>query len=337
MPASIISSRFLTTVAAGHLRLGMESLAFLLAPRFQQRGWQMSTALRDSFDIASPGSLIFVGNLARCKPLIAAGLRSGKRILYTPEIYPAQQFINRDIYDLMILDKQLPSCEVHEALRMVADLAYDLPLVIANEKYLTYICRQLREDSPHSLRASNTDNEQEVLMKRIESVIQGNSRRELGEEDFRFVKDRHQEAVVFEMAEKDLEDRVPGSIARAIQHIVAHSREPLELAKVAHVACMSRFHFCRQFKKWTGMSFKSFLICSRIELAMRMLTLGHHSVTEVCYAVGFADLSNFDRTFHRLVGQSPLQFRKSAMGVLEQKSTSIKQFAQSTAAHAFVD
>lgn len=296
----------------------------------------MSTALRGSGSCASPGSFIFVGNLARCRPLIAAGLWRGKRILYSPEVHPAQGFIRRDIYDLMILDKQLPACEVHEAYRIASDLAYDLPLIIANEQYLHYLCQQLHDDPLYSLDDPDASGTHEKLLQRIESVIKGNGRHRLSEEAYRFVKDRHEEAVVLEMPQNAIENRVPGSIAKAVEYIVAHCREPLELARVAHVACMSRFHFCRLFKKWTGLPFKSFLIYCRIEIAKRMLSLGVHSVTEVCYAVGFTDLSNFDRTFHRLVGQSPMQYRRSVTAIREQESTRMAQFPQSLQSRGMV-
>ena len=45
-----------------------------------------------------------------------------------------------------------------------------------------------------------------------------------------------------------------------------------------------------------------------------MLADGAESITAVAYDVGFGDLSNFVRTFHRAAGVSPSEFRAAARG-----------------------
>ena len=53
---------------------------------------------------------------------------------------------------------------------------------------------------------------------------------------------------------------------------------------------------------------------SRLRHAARLLAHEDISVTDVAYDVGFADLSNFVRTFHRAAGVSPLRFRQASQG-----------------------
>jgi len=54
---------------------------------------------------------------------------------------------------------------------------------------------------------------------------------------------------------------------------------------------------------------------SRLRHAARLLADEQRSVTDIAYDVGFADLSNFVRTFHRAAGISPLKFRQASRGL----------------------
>jgi AraC-like DNA-binding protein len=54
---------------------------------------------------------------------------------------------------------------------------------------------------------------------------------------------------------------------------------------------------------------------SRLRHAARLLAGHDRSVTDVAYDVGFGDLSNFVRTFHRAAGTSPLRFRQASRGM----------------------
>ena len=49
--------------------------------------------------------------------------------------------------------------------------------------------------------------------------------------------------------------------------------------------------------------------------AARHLADDDKAVTEIAYDVGFNDLSNFVRTFHRAAGVSPLKFRQASRGM----------------------
>jgi AraC-like DNA-binding protein len=53
---------------------------------------------------------------------------------------------------------------------------------------------------------------------------------------------------------------------------------------------------------------------SRLKHAARLLASEDIPVTDIAYDVGFGDLSNFVRTFHRAAGVSPRSFREAARG-----------------------
>lgn len=94
----------------------------------------------------------------------------------------------------------------------------------------------------------------------------------------------------------------------------AHSQEPVDLDGAAKQAGLSPFHFLRLFAKVIGVTPHQYLVRSRLRHAARLLADDSRSVTDIAFDVGFADLSNFVRTFHRAAGVSPRNFRKAAKG-----------------------
>lgn len=92
------------------------------------------------------------------------------------------------------------------------------------------------------------------------------------------------------------------------------SSEPLDLETVASEAGLSPYHFLRLFAGVLGVTPHQYLIRSRLRRAARLLADDSRPITEVAFDVGFGDLSNFVRTFHRAAGVSPRTFRRAAKG-----------------------
>lgn len=105
-----------------------------------------------------------------------------------------------------------------------------------------------------------------------------------------------------------------GRVHDALDRIEADCRDPLSLADLADSAGFSPFHFLRVFRRVTGTTPHQYLVGARLRLAVRMLLDTQRPVTEIAYDVGFQDLSNFVRTFHRVVGCSPRAYRQRAAG-----------------------
>jgi AraC-like DNA-binding protein len=96
--------------------------------------------------------------------------------------------------------------------------------------------------------------------------------------------------------------------------IDAHSHQQIDLEHAAAQAELSPFHFLRLFSSVLGVTPHQYLVRSRLRHAARLLSDDDRSVTDVAYDVGFADLSNFVRTFHRAAGLSPGKFREASRG-----------------------
>jgi AraC-like DNA-binding protein len=96
--------------------------------------------------------------------------------------------------------------------------------------------------------------------------------------------------------------------------IDAHSHRPIGLEDAAGQAGLSPFHFLRLFSSVLGVTPHQYLVRSRLRHAARLLADDGRSITDVAFDVGFGDLSNFVRTFHRAAGISPLRFRQACRG-----------------------
>ncbi len=89
---------------------------------------------------------------------------------------------------------------------------------------------------------------------------------------------------------------------------------PLDVVELARVAHVSRAHFSRQFRATFGETPHRYLQRRRVERAMELLRETDHSVTDVCFEVGFNSLGTFSRTFREIVGESPSEYRERFRG-----------------------
>ena len=98
-------------------------------------------------------------------------------------------------------------------------------------------------------------------------------------------------------------------IARARIYIAAHQSEPMTLRDVARLVHRSTCYFCKTFKQATGLTFGDYLARIRIESVKLMLLSPNKRVSEIAFAAGFQSLSQFNRTFRRIEGRSPMVWR----------------------------
>jgi AraC-like DNA-binding protein len=96
--------------------------------------------------------------------------------------------------------------------------------------------------------------------------------------------------------------------------IDAHSSQEIDLEQAAAQAGISPFHFLRLFSSVLGVTPHQYLVRSRLRHAARLLADDEGPITDIAYDVGFGDLSNFVRTFHRAAGVSPMRFRQASRG-----------------------
>lgn len=94
----------------------------------------------------------------------------------------------------------------------------------------------------------------------------------------------------------------------------ANAHEAIDLERAAAQAGLGAFHFLRVFGAVLGATPHQVLVRARLRRAARALAETQAPVTQIAYDVGFGDLSNFVRSFHRAAGVSPGAFRRAARG-----------------------
>ena len=98
-------------------------------------------------------------------------------------------------------------------------------------------------------------------------------------------------------------------VREAIRYIEAYCTKPLTLERVAGQVHLNASYFCNIFKKETGRNFSDYLTNCRIKEAKRLLRESSLSVAQICSAVGYTDNKHFSRTFARIVGSKPSEYR----------------------------
>lgn len=98
-------------------------------------------------------------------------------------------------------------------------------------------------------------------------------------------------------------------IRPAINYIDANYDKPIGLADVAKASYVSVSRLAHVFKEQMGITLIDYLTSVRIERAKQLLLATAQNCTEICFQAGFNNQSYFTRTFKRLVGATPRQFR----------------------------
>jgi AraC-like DNA-binding protein/ligand-binding sensor protein len=101
----------------------------------------------------------------------------------------------------------------------------------------------------------------------------------------------------------------PPLVVKAREYIEKHKSEEMSLADVAKAAGASVYHFCKVFHRATGLKFTDYVARMRLEDARSRLLNPNLRISEIAYDVGFQSLTQFNRTFKRVFGQSPTEFR----------------------------
>jgi AraC family transcriptional regulator len=105
---------------------------------------------------------------------------------------------------------------------------------------------------------------------------------------------------------------LPGRrLKRVLDYIGDNLAEDLSLSKLAEIAGMSPHYFAELFRRSTGCPPHRFVLSQRIDRAKARLRGAKHSVIDAALEAGFQNPSHFARTFRRLVGVTPGQFRRS--------------------------
>lgn len=99
-------------------------------------------------------------------------------------------------------------------------------------------------------------------------------------------------------------------INKALAFLRENLTQPFTEADLAEIAGQSTTAFSRAFRRHTGMSLVQYVKRLRINLACQILMSDEAAqITDICFEVGFNNLSNFNRQFRAEKGMTPSRFR----------------------------
>lgn len=99
------------------------------------------------------------------------------------------------------------------------------------------------------------------------------------------------------------------AIENTLSYINLNYPDEISIDTLAKNVNISKYYLVRLFKQFTGQTPYSYLINCRINSSKKLLMETDYSIKDIAFAVGFGDAKNYIKTFKKLTGTTPLNFR----------------------------
>jgi|SRR5215471_10491694 len=99
-------------------------------------------------------------------------------------------------------------------------------------------------------------------------------------------------------------------LQRVRAHFIANPSQALTLLQAASIAAMAPTSFSRFFRCKTGITFKYWMDYIRVNRAYMLLCSSDITVLHASTMCGFSDVTTFARTFRRIHGSTPIEFKR---------------------------
>ncbi len=113
--------------------------------------------------------------------------------------------------------------------------------------------------------------------------------------------------IVFVRKREGKEEEV---IRPAIEYMAQRFKEDITVEQLADLVHLSKSHFMRCFRQAVGIGAIEHLSQLRIHAACEALSDSADQISDIAFACGYSNLSNFNRQFLKKVGCSPREYRK---------------------------
>ncbi|MFF1829112.1 AraC family transcriptional regulator [Paenarthrobacter sp. NPDC058040] len=113
-----------------------------------------------------------------------------------------------------------------------------------------------------------------------------------------------------EWFQPQLDGKAAAVVEIVLEYVFANHAGPLAMSEAAGLVGMTEPTFSKYFKRATGQNFSDLVRKLRLANARRLLERTDKPVSEICFEVGFTNLSNFNRLFLRETAQTPREFRR---------------------------
>ena len=113
-------------------------------------------------------------------------------------------------------------------------------------------------------------------------------------------------------AEGTPENETSDIIRPALTYIKEHYKEPVSIRQLSDSVHLSQSYFMNQFRRYVGFSASEYISHYRINYACKKIADSESSISEIAFDSGFRNLSNFNRHFYRIMGCTPMEYRKKS-------------------------
>ncbi|CAH0155039.1 HTH-type transcriptional regulator YesS [Arthrobacter sp. Bi83] len=95
-----------------------------------------------------------------------------------------------------------------------------------------------------------------------------------------------------------------------LEYVFSNHAGSVKMSEAAALVGMSEPTFSKYFKRATGQNFSGLVRKLRLAHARRLLERSDQAISDICYEVGFSNLSNFNRHFLNDAGETPRHYRQ---------------------------
>lgn len=95
-----------------------------------------------------------------------------------------------------------------------------------------------------------------------------------------------------------------------LEYVFSNHAGSVKMSEAAALVGMSEPTFSKYFKRATGQNFSDLVRKLRLAHARRLLEHSDKAISDICYEVGFSNLSNFNRHFLNDAGVTPRHYRQ---------------------------
>jgi AraC family transcriptional regulator len=100
-------------------------------------------------------------------------------------------------------------------------------------------------------------------------------------------------------------------LKRVVDHVEAVLDGSIPIETLAALTRLSAGHFCRAFKATVGETPHAFVIRQRIRRAQTLMLHSDDTLSRIAYACGLTDQAHLTRLFRKMVGDTPLAWRRT--------------------------
>ncbi|WP_286841777.1 MULTISPECIES: helix-turn-helix transcriptional regulator [Sphingobacterium] len=104
--------------------------------------------------------------------------------------------------------------------------------------------------------------------------------------------------------------QVEKRLLRVLDYIDENIHHPISIEQLANQIFISKDHLIRLFKKHINTTPVNYINQKKIEKAQLMMLVEEDNIQQLCFRLGFENISYFNRLFKKLTGETPMSYKR---------------------------